>query len=108
MIPSPARSVSLEASVAQQFQPMGMGLPIEQFGRALANAFGAVTAEAAVMVEIEPQQFQIVVANLSAKEEVVAKTTIAVLHQRTGPGRTGDSLADGRLDWIKPVPQFLA
>ena len=47
------RSVSREARVAEQFQPVCMALAVQHFGRALVDPFGVFAAQIAAMVEEE-------------------------------------------------------
>jgi hypothetical protein len=49
-----------------------MGLTREQFGWALAHAFGAFTVHKGAMVEEKPEQIQVLWTQLTAEEEVVA------------------------------------
>jgi hypothetical protein len=61
-----------------------VGVPgaAEQFGRALADPFGSAAPLEAVVVEEEPQQIQIPVADLPSQEEVVPKTAVEILRRK--------------------------
>ena len=65
-------SVAMEARIAEQFQPVGMGLGGAQFGGTFANALGPVAAGEPPVVQVEPQQIQVPMADLTAQEEVAA------------------------------------
>ena len=65
-------SVAMESRVAEEFQPVRMRLPRQQFGGTLAHSLGPVAAREPPVVEEEPQQVQVPVADLTAQEEVVA------------------------------------
>src|SRR5512134_2787600 len=69
-------SIPGEARVAEQFQPVGMALPGEQFRGTFANAFRAVAAEIAAVVEEELQERQVIVAEVAAEEKVTAQATV--------------------------------
>jgi hypothetical protein len=88
------RSVAMESRIAEQFQPVGMRLGGAQFGGTFADALGPVAAGEPPVVQVEPQQIQISLADLTPQEEVAAQTAVKILDQRTGPrGARGQVLS---------------
>jgi len=81
-------SVTLESLEAQQFQPVRMRAARQEFCRASAHPFGTLAAWKPAVVQVEPQEFQVVVADLPTQEEVRPQAAVEVLDQRTGPGRS--------------------
>ena len=65
-------SVTMESRVAEELQPVRMRLPRQELGRTFAHSFGPVTAEETPVVQKEPQQVQVSVADLATQEEVAA------------------------------------
>ena len=57
-----------------------MDIARQQFGRAFSNTFGAFTSLKAVVVKKEPQQIQIIIADIAAKEKVVSQTAVEILY----------------------------
>ena len=49
-----------EATSRQQLQPMEVALAVQQFSRAVVDAFGVFAAQVAAMVEEELQQRQVI------------------------------------------------
>src|SRR5713101_2213847 len=101
------RSVSGETRVAEQFQPVGMTLPAQQFGRAFVDAFGMLAALEAAMVEEELQQGQVVRTQLSAQEEVAAQSAVDVLDDRTGADDMVRYVTHGFAQVVEMVAEFL-
>jgi len=62
-----------------------MAIVRQQFGRAFSNTFGTFTSFKAVVVKKEPQQIQIIVADIAAKEKVVSQTTVEILYNGACP-----------------------
>src|SRR5471030_1245602 len=67
---------------AEQREPMRVALSGHQLGRTLANTLGAPAAQEAAMIQEEPQQIQIRIAQLAAQREVVAESGIDIFDQR--------------------------
>ncbi|MGD0109884.1 MAG: hypothetical protein ABSC06_38565, partial [Rhodopila sp.] len=61
----------LQRPEAQQGEPVRMVFAGHQFPWALADALGQLAAQVASMVEEEPQQIQIRIAQMAAQREVV-------------------------------------
>src|SRR5437867_10147139 len=68
-----------EAPIAEHFQPVRMGLAGQQLGRTVIDAVGMLAAQEPAVVEKELQQREVVGAELSAEEEVVAESAVEVL-----------------------------
>ena len=64
------KSVAVEPAVAQEFEPVLMRPPGEEFRRAAADSFGAIAPWERPVVQEEPQQVQIPIADLPPQEEV--------------------------------------
>ena len=73
------RWVLVESFESEQFQPMWVGVAIEQFGRTLADSLRSIAACILVVVEEETQQIQIVVADVPPQEEVIPQAAIEIL-----------------------------
>ena len=67
-----AGSVAPEACVAEPFQPVWVRLTGQEFGRTVAHALGPVATGESPVVQVEPQQIQIPMADLPSQEEVAA------------------------------------
>ena len=80
-------SVVAEAFVAQQLQPVAMGLAEQQLGGALACPLRSIAAQEAAMVEEKAQQVQVVVADVATQEEVISQAAVEILDDGTGTGR---------------------
>jgi len=66
------KSVTVEPAMAQEFEPVLMRPPGEEFRRAAADSFGAIAPREPPVVQEEPQQVQIPIADLPPQEEVAA------------------------------------
>jgi len=66
-----ADSVTAEALVTEQFQPVTMGLADEQFCRGFANAFRSFATNQTAMVQEESQQIEVAVADVAVQEKVI-------------------------------------
>ena len=62
-------SVAVESRVAEDLQPVRMRLSCQQFGGTFADALGPVTAQESPVVQEEPQQIQVPMADLATQEE---------------------------------------
>src|SRR6516162_9828741 len=71
-------ALATEPLVAQQFQPVPMSFPTQQFRWTLAHSLHMGAADKAMMVEKELQQRQVVSTQLSPQKEIVAQPTIEV------------------------------
>ena len=67
-----ADSVTAEALVTEQFQPVAMGLADEQFCRRFADALRAIATNQTAMVQEESQQIEVAVADVAAQEKIIA------------------------------------
>jgi hypothetical protein len=76
-------SLRLKWSKSQQRQPMRMALAGHHFAGAFAVALGAPAAHEAPVVEEEPEQVEVRVAEVAAQREIGAQPRVEVLHQRT-------------------------
>src|SRR5262249_51468859 len=94
--------------VAEQRQPMRMGLAGQQFGRALAGALGTFAAVEAAVVEEELEQGQVVGAEVAPQGKVVPQPTVEVLDQGTGPDRVLGQVLDGLVEVVEPPVELLA
>src|SRR3990170_1020901 len=98
----------MEPLQAQKLQPVGMALAAQQFRRALADPVGALAPQEAAVIEEEPQQVQVVVANLPTKEEVVPQAAVEVFDDRAGPGRIGHDRPNRFPQGVELTAQALA
>jgi hypothetical protein len=76
-------SLGLKRSESEQREPVRMILTGHQLERALALAFGSPAAQEPPMVQEEPQQVKVWVAQMAPQREVGAQPRVEVLHQRT-------------------------
>jgi len=77
-------SVAMESCVAEELQPVRLRLPRQEFGGTLAHSLGPVAAGETPVVQEEPQQIQVRVADLATQEKVVAQSAVEILDDRTG------------------------
>ena len=99
--------MAAEARVAEQFQPVAMGLAAEQLGGALADALRPIAAQEATMVEEKAQQVQVVVADVATQEEVISQAAVEILDDGTGAGRLGHGLFDGGVHIVQPMSELM-
>jgi hypothetical protein len=85
----------LEWSEAQQRKPVRMVFAGHDFAGAFAAALGTAAAREAPVVQEEPQQIQVRVAQVAAQCEVGAQSRVAVLHQRIATRCLRHGPADG-------------
>jgi len=62
-----------EPRVTEQFQPVPMRLPTQQFGGAAVDPLGMLTTQETPVVEKELQQGQVVGSEVAPQEKVVAQ-----------------------------------
>ena len=69
----------MEPLVAKKFQPMLMRPAGQKLSGTLADAFETIAPKEAPVVQEEPQQVQIRIANVPSQEEVVSQAAVEVL-----------------------------
>ena len=102
-----AGSVTAETLVAEQFQPVAMGLAGEQLGRGFADALRAIATNQTAMIQKESQQVEVAMTNVAAQEKVIAQATVDIFDDGTGARRLGHGLLDGLLNVVQGGSEFL-
>ena len=100
--------ISGKRLVAEQRQPMRVGLAGEKFGRAFASALGAFAPVEAAVVEEELEQGQVVGAEVAAEGEVVPQPAVEVLDEGTGPDGAVGEFTDGLVKVVETLLKLLA
>jgi hypothetical protein len=88
-------ALRLEWSEAQQRKPVRMVFAGHDFARAFAAALGTAATHEAPVVQEEPRQIQVRVAQVAAQCEVGAQSRVEVLHQRIATQCLRHGPADG-------------
>ena len=91
-------SVTVKSRVAEDFQPVRMPLSCQPFGGSFADALGPVTAQESPVVQEEPQQIQVPMADLATQEEVAAQSAVEILDDGTGARGLGHRLQNRLVD----------